>query len=144
MQRQALVSNVDTALLVMGLDNDFNLRRLERYLALVCLAPVDAVLLLSKADTVDAAQRALRLAQAQALLPPGMAALALDLRQPAAALALAPWLAPGRTLVLLGSSGAGKSTLANTLLGVPAGASTGAAGTPQTARWPMISQASAP
>ena len=115
-QRQVLVSNVDTALLVMGLDADFNPRRLERYLALARLADVAAVLVLSKADTLDAVLAAQRLAQARALLPAGMAALMLDLRQPPAALALAPWLHPGRTLVLLGSSGAGKSTLANTLL----------------------------
>ena len=114
-QRQVLVSNVDTALLVMGLDADFNPRRLERYLALTRLAGVAAVLLLSKADTLDAAACADRLAQARALLPAGMPALALDLRKPASATALAPWLLAGQTLVLLGSSGAGKSTLANTL-----------------------------
>ena len=113
--RQALVSNVDTALLVMGLDADFNLRRLERYLALVQLAGVAAVLVLSKADTMLPAQQAQRLAQARAVLPPGMAALALDLRCAAAAEHLAPWLQRGQTLVLLGSSGAGKTTLANTL-----------------------------
>lgn len=113
--RQALVSNVDTALLVMGLDADFNLRRLERYLALVQLAGVSAVLVLSKADTVLPVQQAQRLAQARAVLPLGMAALALDLRRPAAAEHLAPWLRRGQTLVLLGSSGAGKTTLANTL-----------------------------
>ena len=113
--RQALVSNVDTALLVMGLDADFNLRRLERYLALVQLAGVAAVLVLSKADTVLPAQQAQRLAQARAVLPLGMAVLALDLRRPAAAEHLAPWLGRGQTLVLLGSSGAGKTTLANTL-----------------------------
>ena len=115
-QRQVLVSNVDTALLVMGLDQDFQLRRLERYLALVQLAGVAAVLVLSKADTLPAAQLARRLAEASALLPPDWPVLALDLRQPAAARALAPWLQPGQTLVLLGSSGAGKSTLANSLL----------------------------
>jgi ribosome biogenesis GTPase len=114
--RQALVSNVDTALLVMGLDADFNLRRLERYLALAQLAGVAAVLVLSKADTVLPALQAQRLAQARAVLPAGMAALALDLRQPAAAEHLAPWLLRGQTLVLLGSSGAGKTTLANTLV----------------------------
>jgi ribosome biogenesis GTPase len=128
-QRQVLVSNVDTALLVLGLDHDFNLRRLERSLALVRLAGVAAVLVLSKADTLPAALCAQRLAQARALLPAGMAALALDLRQPAAAEALMPWLARGQTLVLLGSSGAGKSTLANTLeraFGTAAGQRTGA------------------
>ena len=86
------------------------------------LAGVAAVLVLSKADTLDAAARSDRLARAQALLPPGMPALALDLRQPAAASALAPWFLTGQTLVLLGSSGAGKSTLANTLLQALAGA----------------------
>ncbi len=128
-QRQVLVSNVDTALLVLGLDHDFNLRRLERSLALVRLSGVAAVLVLSKADRVTAALCAQRLAQARSLLPAGMAALALDLRQAAAAQALAPWLARGHTLVLLGSSGAGKSTLANTLqraFGVAAEQGTGA------------------
>ena len=114
-QRQVLVSNVDTALLVMGLDADFNPRRLERYLALTRLAGVATVLLLSKADTVGPSCRADRLAEAQGLMPPGMTAWAGDLRQPAMAEVLAPWLRPGQTLVLLGSSGAGKSTLANTL-----------------------------
>ena len=114
-QRQVLVSNVDTALLVMGLDRDFNLRRLERYLALAQLAGVAAVLVLSKADTVAPTQQARLLDLARAALPSGVSALALDVRQPAAAVALAPWLARGQTLVLLGSSGAGKSTLANTL-----------------------------
>ena len=115
-KRQALVSNVDAALLLMGLDADFNLRRLERYLALVQLAGVDAVLVLSKADTVPADRVDQRLAQARQVLPAGSSALALDVRQPAAAVALAPWLGLGRTVVLLGSSGAGKSTLSNTLL----------------------------
>ena len=132
-QRQALVSNVDTALLVMGLDHDFQLRRLERYLALVQLAGgeagVAAVLVLSKADTVPPTLAARRLAEAADILPPRMPALALDMRQPGAAGALSAWLQPGQTLVLLGSSGAGKSTLANTLVqahGQLAGRDTGA------------------
>lgn len=115
-QRQVLASNVDLALLVMGLDGDFNPRRLERYLALARLAGVAAVVVLSKADAQPPAAVAQRLAEARSLLPPGAPLLALDLRQPAAARALAPWLPAGCTAVLLGSSGAGKSTLANTLL----------------------------
>ena len=114
-QRQVLVSNVDTAVLVMGLDHDFQLRRLERYLALAQLSGVAAVLVLSKADTVAPERVALRLAQVADLLPQRLPALALDLRDDQAAVALAPWLLPGQTLVLLGSSGVGKSTLVNTL-----------------------------
>jgi ribosome biogenesis GTPase len=115
-RRQVLVSNVDMALLVMGLDHDFNLRRLERYLALVRLAGVDAVLVLTKADLVHPTAVARREVEAADLMPPGMGVVVVDGRAPETAGALAPWLLPGRTLVLLGSSGAGKSTLTNTLL----------------------------
>jgi ribosome biogenesis GTPase len=115
LQRQVLVSNLDTALLLMALDHDFNLRRLERYLGLVQLAGVPAVLLLTKADTVGPDIVAQRLAQARTVLPPAMPALAVDTRTDAVAAALAPWLGHGQTLVLLGSSGAGKSTLTNRL-----------------------------
>jgi ribosome biogenesis GTPase / thiamine phosphate phosphatase len=124
-QRQVLVSNVDTALLVMGLDHDFQLRRLERYLALARLSGVAAVLVLSKADTVAPALAAQRLAQVAELLPQRMPAWALDMRCDQAASALAPWLLPGQTLALLGSSGAGKSTLANTLVRVYGAAALG-------------------
>lgn len=129
-QRQALVSNIDTALLVMGLDGDFQPRRLERYLGLLQGARVAAVLVLSKADTVPPALAAQRQAEAAMLLPPRTPVLALDTRQPSTAASLSGWLQPGRTLVLLGSSGAGKSTLANTLQaahGQVAGAITGRA-----------------
>ncbi|MBI5255659.1 MAG: GTPase RsgA [Burkholderiales bacterium] len=121
-RRQVLVSNVDTALLLMGLDHDFNLRRLERYLALVRLAGVPAVLVLTKADALEPAELARRLAQARACLPEGTAMVALDSRAPACTQLLAPWAGPGQTLVLLGSSGAGKSTLTNTLVGPDRGA----------------------
>ncbi|HOB95291.1 MAG TPA: ribosome small subunit-dependent GTPase A [Aquabacterium sp.] len=122
-QRQVLVRNIDTALLVMGLDGDFQPRRLERYLGLLQGAGVAAVLVLSKADTVAPDRVVQRQAEAAALLPPRMPVLALDTRLPSTAAVLSGWLQPGRTLVLLGSSGAGKSTLANTLLsaGGPAG-----------------------
>jgi len=115
--RVVIVSNVDTALLTMGLDHDFSLRRLERYVALVRLAGVEALVVLTKADLC--AEVPERLAAVRAMLPPGIEALAVDGQQPAEAQALAPWLTEGRTLVLLGSSGAGKSTLTNTLCGAP-------------------------
>jgi ribosome biogenesis GTPase / thiamine phosphate phosphatase len=113
--RAVIVSNVDTALLVMGLDLDFSLRRLERYLALVRLAEVDAVVVLTKADLCSNAEE--RVQQAQALAPPGVVVLAVDATHVSAAEKLAPWLGRGHTVVLLGSSGTGKSTLTNTLTG---------------------------
>ncbi len=116
-KRQVLVANVDSALLVMGLDHDFNARRLERYLALAHLSGVPAVLVLTKADTLTPAQLERRLFEARESLSAGTPLLALDARAPAAAACLAPWLGHGQTVVLLGSSGAGKSTLTNTLCG---------------------------
>jgi ribosome biogenesis GTPase len=116
--RAVIVANVDTALLVMGLDHDFNLRRLERYAALVRLAGVQAVLLLTKADLCD--DPAARLRQVQDAMP-GVPALAINTLVDDPGAGLAPWLSPGRTLVLLGSSGAGKSTLTNALTGAGPG-----------------------
>jgi ribosome biogenesis GTPase len=116
-RRQVLVANVDTCLLVMGLDHDFNLRRLERYLALARLAGVAAVVVLTKADTVDEVGVARRCEQAREAIGAAVPLLALDARQATALQRLQPWLARGQTLVLLGSSGAGKSTLTNSLCG---------------------------
>ena len=112
-RQHSLVSNVDTALLVMGLDHDFNPRRLERYLAIALSAGVQPVVVLSKADIGD--DVAQRVAQLRQRLPADIPLLAVDGTSDEAALQLAPWLAEGQTLVMLGTSGAGKSTLTNTL-----------------------------
>ena len=114
-ERVVIVANVDTVLVTMGLDHDFNLRRLERYVALVRMAGVGAVVVLTKADQCPDA--ATRLAQVRALLPRGVDAVAVNALTDEAAAALAPWLARGQTLVLVGSSGAGKSTVTNALVG---------------------------
>jgi ribosome biogenesis GTPase len=112
---QVLVRNVDLLILVMGLDGDWNPRRLERYLALAHQAGVAALIVLSKADVhADAGERAAALARRVGATVP---VFALDTRRAECAAALAPWLTAGTTAVLLGSSGAGKSTLTNTLLG---------------------------
>jgi len=116
-RRQALVSNVDLALLVMGLDHDFKLTRLDRYLVLTRAAGVPALVVLSKADQCPDVQS--RLAALRAHLGQTRDAVldvvAVDGTQAAARQALLPWLGLGQTAVLLGSSGAGKSTLSNTL-----------------------------
>ena len=113
--RQCLVSNVDTALLVMGLDGDHNLRRLERYLAMVQSAGVAAVVVLTKQDLAEAAVD--RIVDLHRRVPAGIPVHAVDARSPNAAGVLHDYLDPGQTLVMLGSSGVGKSTLTNTLLG---------------------------
>lgn len=110
---QVLVANVDLAILVMGLDGDYNLRRLERYLTLVGAAGVAPLVVLSKADLADdAAEKRARVEEAA----PGVPALAVNLIA-GGHRAVEPYLEAGETAVLLGSSGAGKSTLINALLG---------------------------
>jgi ribosome biogenesis GTPase len=113
--RQAIVHNVDTAFLLMGLDGDFNPRRIERYLALVQPAGIWPVIVLTKLDCVGDGM--VRVDSLRARIPADVAVVAIDATAPAAAETLAPYLDEGRTIVLLGSSGAGKSTLTNTLAG---------------------------
>ena len=116
--RQGLVANIDLALVVMGLDHDFNLRRLDRFLVLAHSADARVVVVLTKADQcADVAGALARVRTHLGDARDDVAVAAVDGRSPAAAQALAPWLARGSTLVTLGSSGAGKTTLTNTLTG---------------------------
>lgn len=113
--RQVLVRNVDVAFLVMGLDGDFNPRRVERYLALAAGGGVAAVVVLTKRDIADNVET--KLDRLRARLPQAAPIVAVNGLDAAAAGELSPWLGEGTTAVLLGSSGAGKSTLMNTLAG---------------------------
>jgi ribosome biogenesis GTPase len=113
--RQPLVSNVDTAMLTMGLDGDFNLRRVERYLAMIKPAAIWPIVVLTKKDLCDDVDA--RLVALRTRLPRDLAVHAVDARAACTATELAPYLGAGQTIVALGSSGAGKSTLTNTLIG---------------------------
>jgi len=110
-----IASNIDTAVLVMGLDADFNLRRLERYLALVAAAEVTPLIVLSKPDICD--DPAGPLAALHQRIPPGTQVLLVNGTSAESVAQLEPWLGTGQTICLLGSSGAGKSTLTNALTG---------------------------
>ena len=118
--RHPVVSNVDRALLVMGLDDDFNLRRLERYLALAHVSGVEPLVVLTKADVAaaDPAQRDERIAALKRRASASIEVIVVDATHPTSAARFAHVTGRGQTLVLLGSSGAGKSTLTNTLIGV--------------------------
>lgn len=112
--RQLISANVDTVLIVSSLNNDFNLNRLERYLALAHEAGVEPIILLTKADLVESPETFVESVQAlDSMLP----VFAVNAHDPASLQALNLWLSPGQTLAFLGSSGVGKSTIVNTLLG---------------------------
>ncbi len=114
-EEQAVAANVDTVVIVSGLDHDFNIRRLERYLVLAWNSGAVPVIVLNKADLCG--ELAERLAEVEAIAP-GIAILATSATRRDGLAALRGELAPGRTAVLIGSSGVGKSTLVNALMGV--------------------------
>ena len=113
-RRQLVAANIDTVLLVSGLDGDFNLRRIERYLVAIRNSGAAPVLVLNKADVCPDPET--RRAAAAALAPEAPLHVVEALR-PGGAEPLRPHLPPGRTGALIGSSGTGKSTLINRLLG---------------------------
>ena len=111
---QLIAANVDTLLIVSSCNQDFNIARLERYLALAREAQVTPIIVLTKADLTDAPEHYVR--QAQGLLP-NLLVEAIDARDQNSLACLDPWCKTGQTLAVIGSSGVGKSTLTNTLLG---------------------------
>ena len=114
-RRRVLVSNVDAALIVMGLDGDFNPRRVERYLALVQGAGAWPLIVLTKLDCAGSPQPSIDALRQR--IPADVPIEAVNATSASAAATLLPYLGKGETAVLLGSSGAGKSTLTNTLMG---------------------------
>jgi ribosome biogenesis GTPase / thiamine phosphate phosphatase len=109
-----LVANVDTVFLVSGLDGDFNVRRLERYLIAAWESGAEPVIVLTKLDVCPDPVERLVEAEAVAI---GVPIVSLSSVTGEGVDALDPWLGPAKTVVLLGSSGVGKSTLINRLAG---------------------------
>ena len=113
-QEQIIATNVDTVFLICGLDNDFNLRRIERYLILVWESGANPVIILNKADLCEDVEERQNEVEGIAF---GVPIIVLSAINNQGIEALFPYLKPGHTVALLGSSGVGKSTLTNQLIG---------------------------
>ncbi|HXM39678.1 MAG TPA: ribosome small subunit-dependent GTPase A [Bryobacteraceae bacterium] len=114
-QEQAIAANIDLALIVCGLDGDFNVRRIERYLTLAHASGVDPAIVLNKSDVCP--DLSARLEEA-ARVAAGAPVMAITARAAQGIEPVLRLLRPGLTVALLGSSGVGKSTLVNQLLGM--------------------------
>jgi ribosome biogenesis GTPase len=114
-REQVLAANIDVAFLVQALPLDFNVRRLERYLAMAWESGAQPIVLLTKTDLVD--DVAPYLGDVETITLGACPALAVSAKTGAGIDALRPWLEPNKTAVLLGSSGVGKSTIVNALVG---------------------------
>ena len=112
-EEHILVANVDTVVLVTGLDQDFNPRRLERYLTAAWDSGADPVIVLTKLDVCDDPGKVAEAESVAVGVPvhpvSNVTGEGID--------AVRELLEPTKTFVLLGSSGTGKSTLANRLAG---------------------------
>lgn len=111
---QVVASNVDAVFIMTAMDRDFNLRRLERYLALVWEGGAQPIILLNKADLCEDPDELLNQISEIAFGVPVHVISALN---DEGLEALAPYLRTGYTVSFVGSSGVGKSTLLNQLLG---------------------------
>jgi ribosome biogenesis GTPase / thiamine phosphate phosphatase len=113
-QAQALAANIDTVLLLMGLDENWNPARMERLAAIAWGSGAQPVVVLTKADLIkDPAPRAAEI-EASA---PGVPVHVLSAVTGAGLAPVRGLLAPGTTGVMIGSSGVGKSTLLNRFAG---------------------------
>ncbi|MFD2265565.1 ribosome small subunit-dependent GTPase A [Lacibacterium aquatile] len=113
-ERQVVAANIDLALLTIALDQDFNERRLERYLAAARGGGAAAVVLLTKLDLCPDPSPII--AAARSVVGEEVPVIACSSRSGAGTEALTALLNPGKTLVLLGSSGIGKSSMVNFLM----------------------------
>lgn len=113
-EEQVIAANIDLVLLVSGLDGDFNVRRIERYVALSWESGATPVVVLNKTDVCGDVAARVREVEAVAC---GVDIVTLSAAREEGIDRVRAYLRPGLTLALLGSSGVGKSTLINALLG---------------------------
>jgi ribosome biogenesis GTPase len=113
-EEQVLAANIDIIFLVNGLDSDYNLRRIERYLILLGKSNIKSVILLNKSDVCPNIQERMEEVKSISLEYPIHTLSAIN---NTGLEFLNDYIKKGITVAFLGSSGAGKSTIINCLLG---------------------------
>ncbi|GGH87281.1 ribosome biogenesis GTPase [Pullulanibacillus pueri] len=113
-EEQLMAANVDTVFLVNALNQDFNLRRMERYLMQVYESGASPVFVLTKRDLCSNLEEKVQAVEEIAL---GVPIIPVDALHNDGVEAIQALIKEGQTVSLLGSSGVGKSTLVNRLIG---------------------------
>lgn len=113
-QQQVVAANIDWLFIVSGLDGDFNLRRIERYVTQAWDSGAMPIILLNKTDLCDDVEGRILAVETVAM---GVAVHAISAEQSMGLETLSPYVQPGQTVAFIGSSGVGKSTLVNALMG---------------------------
>ncbi len=113
-QEQVVAANIDTVFLCMALNNDFNLRRLERYISIAWNSGAMPVVVLTKSDLCDDLENKLSEVSSIAF---GIDILVTTSMEEDGYKELLPFISEGKTIAIIGSSGVGKSTMINRLLG---------------------------
>ena len=113
-ETQIVASNVDTVFICMALNADYNLRRLERYLAIAWDSGAKPVVVLTKSDLCENLE--LRHAEVLGIAFGVEVIVCSNLKQDGYS-GVMPYISQGQTIAFIGSSGVGKSTLINHLLG---------------------------
>ena len=113
---QLIAANIDVAFIVQSLDENFNLRRLERYLVMINEGNIRPILLLSKSDLLTPKEIADRIGEVHSIMP-RLSAQPFSNENESGLKNVRDLLKPGMTYCLLGSSGVGKTTLLNKLIG---------------------------
>ncbi|MBE5761399.1 MAG: ribosome small subunit-dependent GTPase A [Clostridiales bacterium] len=111
---QAVAANFDHVFIMQSLNQDFNLRRLERYLTLAWQSGASPIVILTKADLIDDVGQYVSDVEKIAL---GVPVYAVSSKTGTGLDELSAYMQPGKTIVFLGSSGVGKSSLVNALAG---------------------------
>ena len=115
-QAQVIGTNIDIVTVVTDAGSDFNLRRMERYFALIQRSGAKAVVLINKSDLFSREELEAAVSEISALSPDAKVHVTSALKGEGLK-AIRSHLASGITMCIVGSSGVGKSTLVNQLYG---------------------------
>ncbi|WP_420573998.1 ribosome small subunit-dependent GTPase A [Kordia sp.] len=115
-KKQVIATNIDYALIVQAVDNDFNINRMERYLTLCYSSNVKPIIVLNKIDLIDTVKLESYIVSIEERIKK-VPIVAISNKMCNGIVPLKKYLKKGITYCLLGSSGVGKSTLTNNLFG---------------------------